>query len=300
MGFSLAGIGMVIGLVTYHLGRELVPVEDKSTLAPESKRMGILVKCVAGLLGFMAAFMVILMLPTVVKVAVVAAIIVGTVIAIKKVDGAEDRSRVAALVILCVGTIFFWAIFEQQGNTLQLWADEKADWARLGLDAEIYQSFNPFFIFVFAPLLDTWWNYRAARGKKSSSVRKMGIGAMLAGAAFLVVPLASSMITLDKSLVNMGWLALTTWMFTMGELYLSPIGLSFVTKVAPARLMSMMMGMWFLSSFFGNYLAGALGSLYSSLSQNQFFLLFAVMGGLVGIFFFIAEGKLQKIVGNDV
>lgn len=300
LGFAFAGFGMLIGLITYHFGRELFPIEDKSTLAPVKEHNGIVVKCVGALLAIMAGFMVFLMLPMTVKAVITAIIIAAIVWAIKQVSNEEDRAKVSALVILCVGTILFWAIFEQQGNTLQLWADEKADWARVGLDAEIYQSFNPFFIFIFAPILDTWWKYRAARGKKSSSIRKMGIGSMLAGAAFLVVPLASNFITIDKSLVNMGWLALTTWMFTMGELYLSPIGLSFVTKVAPVRLMSMMMGMWFLSSFLGNYLAGALGGLYSTLSNTQFFMLFAIMGGAVGLFFFVAEGRLKKIVGADV
>jgi proton-dependent oligopeptide transporter, POT family len=207
---------------------------------------------------------------------------------------------VASLVIVCMGTVFFWAIFEQQGNTLQLWADEKADWARIGLQPENYQSFNPFFIFAFAPLLNMWWNYRAGHGKKSSSIRKMGTGCFVLGTAFLVVPLASNFITVDKSLVNMFWLALTTWILTMGELYLSPIGLSFVTKVAPVRFMSMMMGMWFLSSFLGNYLSGRLGTLYSTLSQTQFFLLFAVLGMAVGVFFWIAEKKMEKVIGRDL
>ena len=89
-------------------------------------------------------------------------------------------------------------------------------------------------------------------------------------------------------------------MFTMGELYLSPIGLSFVTKVAPARLMSMMMGMWFTSSFIGNYLAGYLGTFYTSMSQTSFFMLFAIMGFVIGVFFFISEKKIQAIVGHDV
>jgi POT family proton-dependent oligopeptide transporter len=300
LGFSFAGIGMVIGLVTYHLGRELFPIEETKDRAPKAEHNTIVLKTVGALFAIMAGFMVLLMLPAAAKTVIILGIIAAVVYAIRKVDGDQDRSRVAALVILCVGTIFFWAIFEQQGNTLQIWADEKADWAKLGLDAEIYQSFNPFFIFVFAPIMDAWWNYRAARGKKWTSIRKMGIGCMLAGAAFLIIPLAQNLITIDKSLTNMGWLALTTFMFTMGELYLSPIGLSLVTKVAPVRFMSMMMGMWFLSSFIGNYLAGALGSLYSTLTNAQFFLVFAVMGILVGIFFFIAEGKLQKIVGNDV
>lgn len=204
-----------------------------------------------------------------------------------------------ALVILCFGTIAFWAIFEQQGNTLQLWADEKADWATLGLMSTNYQSLNPLFIFLFTPLLTGWWEARARKGgKKSSSIQKMAIGSFLAGAAFLVLSLASRAITPEKSLSNLNWLVLTTWIFTMGELYLSPIGLSLVTKVAPARFLSMMMGMWFLSSFIGNYLAGRLGTLYSSLSNESFFLLFAVLGGAVGLFFLFFNRKLDKIIGN--
>jgi POT family proton-dependent oligopeptide transporter len=239
-------------------------------------------------------------LPNILKVLVILGVIAAVVFAIKKIQDKTDRSKVGALVVLCIGTIFFWAIFEQQGNALQIWADEKADWARLGLQAENYQSLNPLFIFMFAPILDAWWRLRASKGIKSSSVRKMGIGCLLAGLGFLIVPLAANFITIDKSLVNMFWLAITTWMFTMGELYLSPIGLSLVTKVAPVQLMSMMMGMWFISSFIGGYLAGLLGSLYSSLSNTHFFLLFAILGGAVGLFFFIAEKKIQAIIGNDI
>jgi POT family proton-dependent oligopeptide transporter len=95
-------------------------------------------------------------------------------------------------------------------------------------------------------------------------------------------------------------LMLTTWIFTMGELYLSPIGLSLVTKVAPPRFLSMMMGMWFLSSFIGNYLAGRIGSLYSSMSNESFFLLFAILGAVVGMFFLFSNKYLQKTIGQDV
>jgi proton-dependent oligopeptide transporter, POT family len=291
---------MVLGLVTYHIGRELFPVEDKTMLAPKEQHSSIFLKTVGGMLGIMVGFIVLLMLPFVAKLVVIAAILAAIYWAVMQVQGAEDRSRVAALVILCFGTIAFWAIFEQQGNTLQLWADEKADWARLGLTSEVFQSFNPAFIFIFAPIMDAWWNYNAARGRRSSSVRKMGIGCILAGAAFLVVPLAQNFITVDKSVVNMFWLAVTTLIFTLGELYLSPIGLSLVTKVAPVRLMSMMMGMWFISSFVGNYLAGELGALYSSMSETAFFVMFAILGGVVGLFFFASEKPLQKIIGNNV
>lgn len=300
LGFGLAGFGMLIGLLAYHLGRSMLPPEDQTTLAPQAERTAILWKSVLALLGGMAGFIVLLMLPHALKAVVAIAIVVGIVWAIKKITDPKERSKVAALVILCTGTIFFWAIYEQQGNTLQLWADEKADWALLGLQPENYQSVNPFFIFIFAPLLDVWWRYRAARGTRSSSVRKMAVGCFITAAAFLTIPLASSMITIDKSLVNMFWLVMTTWIITMGELYVSPIGLSFVTKVAPQRLLSQMMGMWFLSSFLGGYGAGALGSLYSTMSQNAFFMVFAILGAIVGFFFLIAERKLVQVVGKDV
>jgi len=300
LGFALAGIGMLIGLFTYHIGRGLLPEENLTTLAPTPKRNPILLKTVGGLLATMAGFLAILMLPVKYKVIIIVATVAGIIYSIKRIADAGDRAKVGALVTLCTATIFFWAIFEQQGNALQIWADEKADWARLGLEAENYQSLNPFFIFLFAPLLDMWWTFRATKGARSSSMRKMAVGSSLAGAAFLIIPLATNFITIDKSLTNMFWLALTTWMFTMGELYLSPIGLSFVTKVAPVRLMSMMMGMWFVSSFIGNYLAGYLGTFYSTMSQTNFFMLFAVMGFVIGVFFFISEKKIQGIVGNDV
>jgi POT family proton-dependent oligopeptide transporter len=298
LGFAFAGVGMMLGLVIYHWGRSMLPPEDLSGLAPKEEHKPILYKSVGGMLGIMVGFIALLMLPSALKAVVIIGVIAAVIYAVKKITDQVDRSRVAALLVLCVGTIFFWAIFEQQGNTLQLWADEKADWARIGLDAEIYQSFNPAFIFIFAPLMDMWWTYRAARGQTISSVRKMGIGCVLAGVAFLIIPLASNFITVDKSLTNMFWLAMTTWVFTMGELYLSPIGLSLVTKVAPVRFMSMMMGVWFMSSFLGNYLAGALGGLYSQMSNTAFFMVFAVMGGVVGLFFFMAEGRLQKIIGH--
>lgn len=303
LGFSFAGIGMLLGLFAYHLGRKLL-VEDfppAANAAEKSHRTGIALKTISGFLFCVVAFIVFLMAPGWVKAATLLAIVGFVAFAISKVKDKLDRNKVTALVILCLATVAFWAIFEQQGNTLQLWADEKADFAFFGLESTTYQSFNPFFIFAFAPLLDMVWNWRARKGKKSSSsVRKMAIGSFLAGAAFLLLSLVTKHITVEKSLINMFWLALTTWVFTMGELYLSPIGLSFVTKVAPKYLLSMMMGMWFLSSFAGNYLAGYLGSFYSSMTNESFFMMFAILGGAVGLFFLLAEKKMNQVIGANI
>ncbi len=299
IGFTLAGIGMLLGVIIYHLGRHHLPAES-AQLAPENTRNGITLKTIAGFFAVMVGFFIFLSIPMAVKAVVVIAIFGGIAFYISKLSDPTERSKVTALVVLCGLTIFFWAIFEQQGNTLQLWADEKADWTILGGRAETYQSFNPFFIFIFAPILDTWWAVRARKGQKSSSVRKMAIGSFLAGAAFLFLAWGSNQVTPDKSLINMTWLAVTTFIFTMGELYLSPIGLSFVTKVAPARMLAMMMGMWFLSSFIGNYLSGYLGGFYSTMSNQSFFMMFFALGTALGIGFLISERILEKAIGKNV
>ncbi len=300
MGFSFAGYGMLLGMLVYHFGRKYLPNESDEHQAPLEQRGKVLLNTTLSFFGSMFGFLAILMLPLQYKTIIIFGIIAAIVYSIKQIQSKLDREKVAALVILCIGTIAFWAIFEQQGNTLQLWADEKADWATLGLRSTNYQSFNPLMIFIFAPLLSGWWESQAKKsGKKSSSIKKMAIGCFLAGFAFLVLSLATKFITVEQSLINLFWLTLTTWIFTIGELYLSPIGLSLVTKVAPPRFLSMMMGMWFLSSFIGNYLAGRMGTLYSSLSNDTFFLLFAVLGGAVGVFFLLFNNRLQKIIGDS-
>ncbi len=299
LGFTFAGIGMLIGTLVYHFFRHNLPAET-ATPEPVEKHTGILLKTVGGFTLMMVGFVGFLMLPTAIEAVVLVLVVAAVVYFIFKIKDELDRSKVGALVILCVGTIAFWAIFEQQGNTLQLWADEKANWAAFGLESTTYQAFNPAFIFLFAPLLDRLWAIRERNGKRSSSVRKMAVGCFLAGGAFLSLIIGSKFITTDKSLMNMAWLTFATWIFTMGELYLSPIGLSFVTKVAPKRFLSMMMGMWFLSSFIGNYLAGSLGALYSQMTNDAFFTIFAILGIVVGFFFVIAERRLNKVVGSGV
>ncbi|NDG84637.1 MAG: MFS transporter [Proteobacteria bacterium] len=298
-GFGVAGVGMVIGTLIYHFYRRELPAETV-TLQPKEKHTGELLKTIGAFLSIMAGFILFLTLPTWLEAIILAGVAGGVVYAIYQIKDQIDRQKIAALVILCLGTIAFWAIFEQQGNALELWADKRAEWASLGLESTAYQSFNPAFIFIFAPILDAFWMAREKKGKRSSSVRKMAIGCFLAGIAFLSLVLCSTFMTVDPSVINMFWLALATLIFTLGELYLSPIGLSFVTKVAPKRFLSMMMGMWFLSSFVGNYLSGSLGALYSQISNNEFFMIFAVLGVVVGFFFLIAEKKLSRIVGSDV
>ncbi len=303
-GFGAAGIGMIAGLGIYHFGRHLLPMDKHEelkakNLPSESEGTGYAFKTIVGFFAIAGLFFAILVLPAMLKTLIIAAIVGLAIFFINKLEG-DDKQRVIALCLVGIGTIAFWAIYEQQGNTLQLWADEKTDWTFFGLTipSTWYQSFNPAMIFAMAPLLDMFWRARSKNGKTSSSIRKMGMGCFLTGAAFIIMILAAKVVGDGPVKGSLMWLFFTTLMFTMGELYLSPIGLSFVTKVAPARMVSMMMGVWFLAVFIGNYLAGYIGSFYEKMPKDAFFLLLCVMGVGVGLLFFAAESRLKKVVGD--
>jgi POT family proton-dependent oligopeptide transporter len=211
----------------------------------------------------------------------------------------DEWLRVMALIVLCALNIVFWAVYEQQGNTMQLWADQNTRWNLLGMNipSTWYQAFNPAMIFAFAPLLAMFWGWQARKGKEPSSVSKMAIGCFLLGLSFIIMMVASQGIAVDARRSVM-WLVSTTFVLTIGELYLSPIGLSFVTKVAPARMVSMLMGVWFLSSFFGNYLSGYLGTFWERMPRAQFFLMLTTLGLGAGVAIFLLSRPINRIVAK--
>lgn len=125
----------------------------------------------------------------------------------------------------------------------------------------------------------------------------MGIGCLLAGAGYIFMILAARVVAPTEK-GSLFWLTSTTWLFTMGELFISPIGLSLVTKLAPQRLQSRLMGMWFLSSFFGNYAAGFIGSFYEKMPKESFFLLCTALGIFAGLIFMATRKPLQAVIGQ--
>ncbi|MFN8177905.1 MAG: peptide MFS transporter [bacterium] len=208
--------------------------------------------------------------------------------------------RVGALVVVCALVIVFWAVYEQQGNTMQLWADRNTNWTFAGvtIPSTWFQAFNPAMIFLFSPLLVGAWAKQAKKGRVMSTIMKMATGCFLLGISFLVMIAAAHGAT-EATRRSVLWLAGTTAIITIGELYLSPVGLSFVTKVAPARMVSMLMGVWFLANFFGNYLSGWLGTFYEKISREQFFLMLAILGVSAGAVIALVSRPLHKIL-HDV
>lgn len=213
----------------------------------------------------------------------------------------KEWFAILAIVVLCALNIAFWSIYEQQGNTLQLWADDKTDWTVLGweMPSTWFQSFNPFIIIFVTPLLTLFWAWQKKKGHEPTSVTKMGIGCVLCGCAYIFMILAAQAVP-DGDKGSMLWLLGTTFIFTMGELYLSPIGMSLVVQVSPKRIVGMMMGFWFMSSFFGNYLTGYLGTFYDVMPKDQFFFMLFGLGVAAGIAFFIVRKPIQKAIGKSV
>lgn len=209
--------------------------------------------------------------------------------------GKDEVSRIGALVILFLFTIVFWATYEQQGNTLALWADDNTDRMIFGweMPASWFQSFNPMFIFLFIPIINVWWSSQARRAKEPSSITKMAIGCILLGISFLVM-IPPSHAVAGGAKVSMLWLVACIAILTVGEIYLSPIGLSLVTKVAPVRMVSMLMGMWFLASFLGNYLSGYLGTFWEKMPKESFFLLLSALSIGAGMGILLVNKPLKR------
>lgn len=210
----------------------------------------------------------------------------------------KDWQVIGGLILLATLNILFWAVYEQQGNTLQLFVDQNTD-RHIGgweMPSSWFQSLNPVFIFLLAPLLDRLSAFLAGRGRDPSSIAKMALGAGLLGASFLVLIFAvDGLQNTDK--ISFLWLLLCTLIYTLGELYLSPIGLSLVSRVSPPGLLGMLMGMWFLSSFFGNFLSGYIGSFYELMPRQQFFMLLAGLGMFTGLAILAFKRVLNRAVG---
>ncbi len=211
----------------------------------------------------------------------------------------DDKSRIGALVVLMFFTVIFWATYEQQGNTLALWADANTNRVIFGweMPASGFQSLNPMLIIARITLINMVWARQAKRNTEPSSVTKMAIGCILLGLSFLVM-LPPSQAAAGGAKVSMLWLAACIAILTVGEIYLSPIGLSLVTKLAPARMVSMLMGMWFMSQFFGNYLSGYIGTYWEKTSKEIFFIALAAMAIGAGLGILLVGKPLKRAIGR--
>jgi proton-dependent oligopeptide transporter, POT family len=307
LGYGLAGLGMVAGLIQYvigykHLGTAgLYPAgREKSRAAKRKSRGGLwglaglaIVAVIAlesrsGALNLTAesisdAFGVVLLL-------ICAGIFVWLIFG--PGWSPAERKRSVAVLVLFIASAFFWSAFEQAGSSLNLFAERATNRNILGFEypASWFQFVQPLFVILLAPVFA--WLWIALKRREPSSPAKFSFGLLFVSLSFaILVPAAN--LNAKGVLVSSWWLTGTYFLQTLGELSLSPVGLSAMTKLAPERVAGLMMGVWFVSIAAGNYLAGRAASLYESLTVPALF-------GRVALYTFVTSVVLALLIKPTV
>jgi POT family proton-dependent oligopeptide transporter len=219
----------------------------------------------------------------------------------RAVLSSSEARRLAALAVLFVPVTLFWAVYEQQGNTIALWADDFTDRTLPLVNFDIpttwFQAFNPLMIFAFTPPLLAFWAHQSRHGREPSTITKMALGCLGLALANAVLIVAASYAGAGKA--SWLWLFLYFIVLTIGELYISPIGLSLVSQVAPVRYLSVTMGAWLATSFIGNFGAGWLGGLWSGMDKSHFFALMSVIAFVASAAIFACRGPLESVLHGN-
>ncbi|HYP06754.1 MAG TPA: peptide MFS transporter [Bryobacteraceae bacterium] len=293
-GFGLAGIGMTIGLIQYTLGgRRLGDAGVKPAGEGDPAQSKRRLMCGLGTLSITVLITVMLAVMGVVSAKDIAdasgLVLLIVVIAFFGwlLFSAQwtpvERKRLIVIAGLFVAAAIFWSVFEQAGSTLNLFAERSTANRILGYEypAPFYQSVNSIFLVLLAPVFA--WVWVRLGPKEPSSPAKFALGLLLVGAGFLVLAIGATAAASGVK-VSPTWLVLTYLCHTMGELCLSPVGLSAMTKLAPASVTGLMMGVWFLALSVGNYMGGRMASMYETLPLQTLFIAvgaFAIVAGIV-------------------
>jgi POT family proton-dependent oligopeptide transporter len=231
-----------------------------------------------------------------------------------------ERNRIVVIFILAFFVIFFWGAFEQAGASLTLFADRQTERHLFGweMPASYFQSINPLAVITLAPVFTILWGYLYKKRLEPSSPYKMAYGLALVALGYVLIAMVvKGLAPSDK--VSMWWLVALYIIHSMGELCLSPIGLSMVSKLAPLRLSSLMMGTWFLANAAANKFAGTLSALippsgdidpakpveYPSIfgftitNLFEFFMVFIIMTGIAAGILFVLSSWLQKMMHEE-
>jgi POT family proton-dependent oligopeptide transporter len=246
-GFGAAGVGMLLSLGIYLSGSRALPQDEKQRdERPRAKES-------AGA---------------------------------KSTLNPAERGAALAIIGICVTVTLFWAAYDQQGNTILLWVEDFTDrsidvgfW-RGDIPSPWFLALNPLFIFVLTPVIVRVWARQGERRVEPSPIRKMAFGAVCLALANLVMAAAAWSATGKASAL---WLVGYFALATIGELHLAPVGLALISKLAPVRALSMLMGVWFAATLPADILAGFLGGFWSSMAKTNFFLLVALIAALASL-----------------
>ncbi|MEU3536163.1 oligopeptide:H+ symporter [Streptomyces murinus] len=312
-GFALAALGMALGLAQYLLGGRHLSEQSKVVPTPMTAqekattlRKGLIWLVIAavfyGIVGFTGHFTLNwALIPLTVIGLIVPILVIGRILRDKDLDG-EERSKVRAYVWFFVAAAVFWMIYDQGGSTLSLFAEANAKNTIFGWNFPVswYQSVNPVMIMALAPVFAWLWLWLNRSGKEPSTIVKFSSGLVLVGASFFVF-LAPLSIAQDGHKAAAMWLVGIYFLQTVGELTLSPVGLSVTTKMAPKKYASQMMGVWFLAVTAGDSITAllsnpAVGGV--NLDKMGFVMLEAVLAVLAGVAVWMYRGKVNKLMGD--
>ncbi|AUG77582.1 MFS transporter [Kitasatospora sp. MMS16-BH015] len=310
LGFSLAGIGMGLGLLQYVLGRRHLGAAGLTPgrPAPEAERRRVLrlsalwgaaavaLFALDAALGRFSVHQVVNVLGV---VGVALPVWYFTRLRRDRELAEVERTRLSAFMWFFIASAVFWMIYDQSGSTLSQFANTKTDRTVFGFSfpSSWFNSVNPLFIILLAPLFAWAWQWLTLRGRNPSTPVKFATALLLIGASFGLMGLAS-LAASGGTLVSPFWLVGVYFVQTVAELCLSPVGLSLTTKLAPAKYVSQMLGLWFLATATGDAVAGWTTQLQKAVSADAYFYLQGGLAALCGVAFYLAAGRIRRLMGS--
>lgn len=320
LGFGIAAIGMFLGLIQYRITQGSLKEIGVTPKLKEEKEEGVVVGKANGILAIVFGIALIILLwalqasrvidlSTIVGIAqgvgiIIAAVTLSYLLYIVFAGGLtlEEKKKVGVIFFLFVGAILFWSGFEQAGSSLNLFAQNFTDRMIGGweMPAGMLQSANALFIILFAPVIGWLWVRLAAKNLNPNTPVKFGIGIILMGVGFLAMYFAAQ-IAAGGTKAGMTWLWLTYFLHSIGELALSPVGLSATTKLSPKRYVGQMMGIWFVGTALGNLVAGLFASGVSIENASQMpalFMSIVIFSVISGGVFIVISPILKKWMGD--
>jgi len=325
-GFLAAGIGMILSLIIFYL------TKDKYIVSPNGTQLGIgpnkanditsedvkdvafsstqLIILIGGIIAAFSAihfgFGVDIWGSMIYGMTLVGPFVIITDKSLSKIE----KDRLWVIILIMIFVIFFWMCFEQAGASLTFFAEEQTNRSVFGwiMPASYFQSFNAGFIIILAPLLSAMLVWLAKKGISPAAPYKQSLGLAFLALGFLFIAFGSKSIPANGA--SIFFLTGLYFLHTIGELFLSPIGLSMVNKLTPARFTSLMMGIWFLAIATGNKLAGTMSSLYPDAKAAvhpsilgfeindlfSYFILFVFFSGIAAVLLFFLCKKLEKMM----
>ncbi|MFE4001382.1 peptide MFS transporter [Nocardioides sp. YIM B13467] len=299
VGFGLAAIGMIFGLVQYAMGRSALP--DESRVVPNPLPAAERGRWIAIAVVAVAAIVVLCLTGVitaprlaniVIGISAVAAIALFAVILLSSQVTAVERSRVWAMVPLFVASAVFWSLYQQQFTVMVVYSDQRLDRDIFGWEMPVswVNSINPVFIILLSGVFAALWTKLGSR--QPSTPVKFAIGTILMGIAFWVFLLMPS----GEHTVPLIGLAFILLLFTLAELLLSPVGLSLATKLAPERFRTQMMALFFLSVALGTAMSGRLAEFYDVSNDSGFFWWVGLASVVVGVLLLIGNRPIRRLM----